>query len=109
MERPLHVNAAAFCIVFLLYFVKKYVKLKMPPRRVALRCCLQAQVVMLPSGKRPGDVKAYCLFPRSQTRKGGCIMVLNDVLQLFVIIGGTVGITFQIAWAIFKEIHNNKK
>ena len=102
-------RAAAFCIVFLLYFVKKYVKLKMPPRRVALRCCLQAQVVMLPSGKRPGDVKAYCLFPRSQTRKGGCIMVLNDVLQLFVIIGGTVGITFQIAWAIFKEIHNNKK
>ena len=70
---------------------------------------LQAQVVMLSSGKRPGDVKAYCLFPRSQTRKGGCIMVLNDVLQLFVIIGGTVGITFQIAWAIFKEIHNNKK
>ena len=69
----------------------------------------QAQVVMLPSGKRPGDVKAYCLFPRSQTRKGGCIMVLNDVLQLFVIVGGTVGITFQIAWAIFKEIHNNKK
>ena len=109
MERPLHVNAAAFCIVFLLYFVKKYVKLKMPPRRVALRCCLQAQVVMLPSGKRPGDVKAYCLFPRSQMRKGGCIMVLNDVLQLFVIVGGTVGITFQIAWAIFKEIHNNKK
>lgn len=98
-----------FCIVFLLYFVKKYVKLKMPPQRVALRCYLQAQVVMLPSGKRPGDVKAYCLFPRSQTRKGGCIMVLNDVLQLFVIVGGTVGITFQIAWAIFKEIHNNKK
>ena len=32
-------------------------------------------------------------------------MVLNDVLQLFVIVGGTVGITFQIAWAIFKEIH----
>ena len=73
----------------------------MPPQRVALRCYLQAQVVMLPSGKRPGDVKAYCLFPRSQT--------LNDVLQLFVIVGGTVGITFQIAWAIFKEIHNNKK
>ena len=24
-------------------------------------------------------------------------------------VGGTVGITFQIAWAIFKEIHNNKK
>jgi GDP-L-fucose synthase len=36
-------------------------------------------------------------------------LVLNDVLQLFVIVGGTVGITFQIAWAIFKEIHNNKK
>ena len=100
----------------------------MPPEKAVIRCYLQAQVVMLPSGKRPGDVKAYCLFPRmlpsgkrpgdvkayclfprSQTRKGGCIMVLNDVLQLFVIVGGTVGITFQIAWAIFKEIHNNKK
>jgi len=110
MERPLHVNrAAAFCIGFLLYFVRKYVKLKMPPEKAVIRCCLQAQVVMLPSGKRPGDVKAYCLFPRSQTRKGGCIMKLEEVLQLFVIVGGTVGITFQIAWAIFKEIHNNKK
>ena len=76
----------------------------MPPQRVALRCYLQAQVVMLPSGKRPGDVKAYCLFPRSQTRKGGCIMKLEEVLQLFVIVGGTVGITFQIAWAIFPHI-----
>ena len=36
-------------------------------------------------------------------------MVLNDVLQLLVVIGGTVGITFKISWAIFKEIHNNKK
>ena len=36
-------------------------------------------------------------------------MVLNDVLQLFVVIGGTVGITFKISWAIFQEIHNNKK
>ena len=36
-------------------------------------------------------------------------MKLEDILQLFVVIGGTVGITFQIAWAIFKEIHNNKK
>ena len=36
-------------------------------------------------------------------------MKLEDVLQLLVIIGGTVGITFQITRAIFKEIHNNKK
>ena len=36
-------------------------------------------------------------------------MKLEDVLQLLVVIGGTVGVTFQIAWAIFKEIHNNKK
>ena len=35
--------------------------------------------------------------------------VLNDVLQLLVVIGGTVGITFKISWAIFQEIHNNKK
>ena len=36
-------------------------------------------------------------------------MALNDVLQLLVVIGGTVGITFKISWAIFQEIHNNKK
>ena len=36
-------------------------------------------------------------------------MKLDDILQLFDVIGGTVGITFQIAWAIFKEIHTNKK
>ena len=35
-------------------------------------------------------------------------MTLDNVLQLFVIIG-TVGITFKISWAIFQEIHNNKK
>ena len=79
---------------------------------------------LAPSGKRPGDVKillflvspdanadvkAYCLFPRSQTRKGGCTMELNEVLALLTLIGGTVYVTFQIAWSIFKEIHNNKK
>ena len=36
-------------------------------------------------------------------------MELNDVLALLTIIGGTVYITFQITWAIFKEIHDNKK
>ena len=36
-------------------------------------------------------------------------MTLDNVLQLFVIIGGTVGIAFKISWAIFQEIHNNKK
>ena len=35
-------------------------------------------------------------------------MVLNDVLQLLVVIGGTVGITFKISWAIFQEIHNKQ-
>ena len=65
---------------------------------------------MLSSGKRPGGrKKLIVLFPPFANAEGGCIMVLNDVLQLFVIVGGTVGITFQIAWAIFKEIHNNKK
>ena len=47
--------------------------------------------------------------PFANAEGGGCIMKLEEVLQLFVIVGGTVGITFQIAWAIFKEIHNNKK
>ena len=47
--------------------------------------------------------------PGRKRERGGCLMKLEDVLQLFVVIGGTVGITFQIAWAIFKEIHNNKK
>ena len=59
-------TAGAFFIVKC-YF---YDIIKMPPEKAVIRCCLQAQVVMLSSGKRPGDVKAYCLFPRSQTRKG---------------------------------------
>ena len=42
MQRP-------FCIVFLLYFVRKYAKLKMPPEKAVIRCYLQAQVVMLPA------------------------------------------------------------
>ena len=36
-------------------------------------------------------------------------MELNEVLALLSIIGGTVYFTFQITWAIFKEIHTNKK
>ena len=36
-------------------------------------------------------------------------MVWNDVMQLLLAIGGTVGLTFKISWAIFQEIHNNKK
>ena len=36
-------------------------------------------------------------------------MELNEVLALLTIISGTVYITFQISWEVFKEIHNNKK
>ena len=36
-------------------------------------------------------------------------MVWNDVMQLLLVIGGTVGLAFKISWAIFQEIHNNKK
>ena len=36
-------------------------------------------------------------------------MTLNEVLALLTIIGGTAYGTFQISWAIFKEIHDNKK
>ena len=36
-------------------------------------------------------------------------MVWNDVMQLLLVTGGTVGLTFKISWAIFQEIHNNKK
>ena len=36
-------------------------------------------------------------------------MVWNDVMQLLLVIGGMVGLTFKISWAIFQEIHNNKK
>ena len=35
-------------------------------------------------------------------------MELNEVLALLTIIGGTVYITFQISWEVFKEIHNNR-
>ena len=30
-------------------------------------------------------------------------------MQLLLVIGGTVGLTFKISLAIFQEIHNNKK
>lgn len=65
------------------------------------------KVVMLP----PAGVRGlYHLIAGSPGRKkGGCCMEWNDVFQLFVVIGGTVVATFQISWAIFKEIHNNKK
>ncbi len=36
-------------------------------------------------------------------------MTMDNVFQLFILIGGTVGVTFMISWAIFQEIHNNKK
>ena len=36
-------------------------------------------------------------------------MELNEVLALLTMIGGTVYITLQISWEVFKEIHNNKK
>ena len=29
-------------------------------------------------------------------------MVWNDVMQLLLVIGGTVGLTFKISWAIFQ-------
>ena len=65
---------------------------------------------LAPSGKRPGDVKSLLfLVPPDANAKGGCTMELNEVLALLTIIGGTVYITFQISWEVFKEIHNNKK
>lgn len=36
-------------------------------------------------------------------------MTMDNVFQLFILIGGTVGVTFTISWAILQEIHNNKK
>ena len=66
-----------------------------------------SKVVMLP----PAGVRGLytLLLVPPDARKGGCCMEWNDVFQLFVVIGGTVVATFQISWAIFKEIHNNKK
>ena len=49
------------------------------------------------------------LPPVRKRERGGCFMVWNDVMQLLLVIGGTVGLTFKISWAIFQEIHNNKK
>ena len=49
------------------------------------------------------------LPPFANAKGGGCFMVWNDVMQLLLVIGGTVGLTFKISWAIFQEIHNNKK
>ncbi len=35
-------------------------------------------------------------------------MALNEVLALLTIIGGTVYITFQISWEVFKEIQTKR-
>ena len=75
-----------------------------------LRCCLHrrwSSSLRQASGGREKLIVSD--FPLTQTRKGGCIMELNEVLALLTIIGGTVYITFQISWEVFKEIHNNKK
>ena len=66
---------------------------------------------LAPSGKRPGDVKIllFLVSPDANAEGGGCTMELNEVLALLTMIGGTVYITFQISWEVFKEIHNNKK
>ena len=56
-----------------------------------------------------GGCETLLLGSPGRKREGGCVMVLNDVLQLLVVVGGTVGITFKISWAIFKETYNNKK
>jgi len=36
-------------------------------------------------------------------------MTFEQVVLLLTLLGGAVFATFQITWAIFKEIHNNKK
>ncbi len=36
-------------------------------------------------------------------------MTLTETIALLGLLGGAVFVTFQISWAIFKEIHNNKK
>ena len=61
-----------------------------------------------PSGKRPGE-KKLIVSPLTQTRKGGCRMTLTEIIALLGLIGGAAYMTFQISWAIFKEIHDNKK
>ncbi|UYJ00899.1 MAG: hypothetical protein OGM65_10685 [Faecalibacterium prausnitzii] len=35
-------------------------------------------------------------------------MTLTETIALLGLLGGAVFVTFQISWAIFKEIHNNK-
>lgn len=80
----------------------------MPPETVAGAVCIKRWSNVLRQVSE-GCETLLLGSPRTQMRKGGCVMVLNDVLQLLVVIGGTVGITFKISWAIFQEIHNNKK
>ena len=36
-------------------------------------------------------------------------MTLTETIALLGLLGVAVFVTFQISWAIFKEIHNNKK
>lgn len=92
----------------MLYYITNYGKIKIPPEAAVSRCCLHKKVVSLPR-QASGGVKPYCCFPRTQTRKGGCLMTLTETIALLGLLGGAVFVTFQISWAIFKEIHNNKK
>ena len=89
---------------------KKNVKRKLPPGKAAVEVLSASAGGHASLRQASGGRKNLIVGPScSQMRKGGYIMVLNDVLQLLVVIGGTVGITFKISWAIFQEIHNNKK
>ena len=36
-------------------------------------------------------------------------MTLTETIALLGLLGGAVFVTFQISWAIFKEIDNNQK
>ena len=88
---------------------KKEVKRKLPSRKAAVEVLSAGGYASLRQASGGREKLVVSGFPLTQTRKGGCIMELNEVLALLTIIGGTVYVTFQISWAIFKEIHNNKK
>ena len=59
-----------------------------------------------PSGKLRGKVR---LLPLGRNRERGDVrMTLTEFIALLGLLGGAIYGTFQISWAIFKEMHNKK-
>ena len=96
--------AFGLCLSKILCFRQKYVTLAMPLKSGKVLPTLIGGHA--PSGKLRGKVR---LLPLGRNReRGDARMTLTEFIALLGLLGGAIYGTFQISWAIFKEIHNKK-